>query len=42
MNKLFIGFAIMFLPAIWIAEIIAIPISWILDRWDEYKNENNR
>jgi len=29
----------MCLPAIWLAELIAIPIYWIMDKWDEYGNK---
>jgi len=40
MNGILIGFAILFLPAIWLAELIAIPIYWIMDKCDEFKRRN--
>jgi len=40
MNSIIIGLAILFLPAIWLAELIAVPICWIMDKWDEFKRRN--
>lgn len=42
MDMLIIGFSILFLPAIWIANIISIPILGIMDFIEKRKESRNK